>query len=229
VRFLRNNGLSIFFLGLFLVVLVAQAIAGHALYNDEEVAHAKLLHQQPETLTLWRYVTSSSFGQAVMENWQSEYLQFTIFILTGVWLVQKGSTESKKLDSVGRESDEEQKIGPHALENSPKWAKTEGLRLWLLSNSLLIVMGVIWIGSWFGQSVTGWSVYNADQIQHMQPTVNWLGYISTADFWEATLQNWQSEFLAVGSMAIFSVYLRQRGSSQSKPVGAPHEATAEEG
>jgi hypothetical protein len=229
VKFIRNNGLSLFFLGLFLAVLIAQAIAGHALYNDEEVAHAKLLHQQPQTLSLGRYVTSSSFGQAVMENWQSEYLQFTIFILTGVWLVQKGSTESKKVESVGRESDEEQKIGPYAQEDSPKWAKAKGLRLWLLSNSLLIVMGVIWIGSWFGQSVTGWSVYNADQIQHLQPEVNWLGYIQTSDFWEATLQNWQSEFLAVGSMAIFSVYLRQRGSSQSKPVGAPHEATAEEG
>jgi hypothetical protein len=229
VRFVRNNGLSLFFLGLFLVVLVAQAISGHALYNDEEVAHAKLLHQAPQTLSLGRYLTSSSFGQAVMENWQSEYLQFTIFILTGVWLVQKGSTESKKLDAVGRESDEQQKIGPYAQEDSPKWAKAKGLRLWLLSNSLLIVMTVIWLGSWFGQSVTGWSVYNADQIQHLQPETNWLGYIQTADFWQATLQNWQSEFLAVGSMAIFSVYLRQRGSSQSKPVGAPHHATAEEG
>jgi hypothetical protein len=229
VRFLRDNGLSLFFLVLFLVVLVAQAISGHALYNDEEVAHAKLLHQAPQTLTLGRYVTSSSFGQAVMENWQSEYLQFTIFILTGVWLVQRGSTESKKLGSVGTESDEEQKVGPYAQEDSPKWAKATGLRLWLLSNSLLIVMATIWLGSWFGQSVTGWSVYNADQIQHKEATVDWLGYIGTADFWQATLQNWQSEFLAVGSMAIFSVYLRQRGSSQSKPVGAPHEATAEEG
>jgi hypothetical protein len=229
VKFVRNNGLSLFFLGLFLVVLVAQAISGHALYNDEEVAHAKLLHQAPQTLSLGRYLTSSSFGQAVMENWQSEYLQFTIFILTGVWLVQKGSTESKKLDSVGRESDEAQKIGQHAQADSPKWAKAKGLRLWLFSNSLLIVMTVIWLGSWFGQSVTGWSVYNADQIQHLQPETNWVGYIQTADFWQATLQNWQSEFLAVGSMAIFSVYLRQRGSSQSKPVGAPHHATAEEG
>lgn len=229
MRFVRDNGLSLFFLGLFLVVLVAQAISGHALYNDEEVAHAKLLHQAPQTLSLGRYLTSSSFGQAVMENWQSEYLQFTIFILTGVWLVQKGSTESKKLDAAGKESDEDQKIGQYAQADSPKWAKAKGLRLWLFSNSLLIVMGVIWLGSWFGQSVTGWSVYNADQIQHLQPTVNWVGYITTADFWEATLQNWQSEFLAVGSMAIFSVYLRQRGSSQSKPVGAPHHATAEEG
>jgi hypothetical protein len=227
--FARNNGLSLFFLGLFTVVLVFQAIAGHALYNDEEIAHAKLLHQAPQTLTLWRYVTSSSFGQAVMENWQSEYLQFTVFVLASVWLVQKGSTESKAVDQAGSESDEEQQIGPHAGPDSPEWAKAKGLRLWLLSNSLLLVMGAIWLASWFGQSVTGWSVYNADQIQHKEATVNWLGYIGTADFWEATLQNWQSEFLAVGSMVIFSVYLRQRGSSQSKPVGAPHDATAEEG
>jgi hypothetical protein len=227
--FVRNNGLSLFFLGLFLAVLVAQAVAGHSLYNDEETAHAKLLHQQPETLSLWRYVTSSSFGQAVMENWQSEYLQFVVFVMASVWLVQKGSTESKKVDQAGSESDEEQMIGPHAQQDSPKWAKATGLRLWLLSNSLLLVMGVIWLASWFGQSVTGWSVYNAEQIQHKEPTVSWAGYLGTADFWEATLQNWQSEFLAVGSMVIFSVYLRQRGSSQSKPVGRPHHATAEEG
>jgi hypothetical protein len=229
MRFLRENGLSLFFLVLFLVVLVAQAIAGHQLYNDEEIAHAKLLHQAPETLTFWRYVTSSSFGQAVMENWQSEYLQFTIFVLASVWLVQKGSTESKKVERAGMESDEEQKVGPHAQADSPKWAKAKGLRLWLLSNSLLLVMGTIWLASWFGQSVTGWSVYNAEQIQHKESTVSWLGYVGTADFWEATLQNWQSEFLAVGSMVIFSVYLRQRGSSQSKPFGAPHGSTAEEG
>jgi hypothetical protein len=229
VRFLRENGLSLFFLALFLGVLIAQAIAGHALYNDEEVAHAKLLHETPQTLTLWRYVTSSSFGQAVMENWQSEYLQFVVFVMASVWLVQKGSTESKRADRAGVESDEDQRIGPHAQEDSPKWAKAKGLRLWLLSNSLLLVMGTIWLASWFGQSVTGWSVYNAEQIQHKETTVGWVGYLGTADFWEATLQNWQSEFLAVGSMVIFSVYLRQRGSSQSKPVGAPHGATAEEG
>jgi hypothetical protein len=229
MRFLRNNGLSLFFLTLFLAVLAGQAIAGHALYNDEETSHAKLLHQAPETLTLWRYVTSSSFGQAVMENWQSEYLQFVVFVMASVWLVQRGSTESKKVDQAGSESDEEQRIGRYAEEDSPKWAKVRGLRLWLFSNSLLLVMGFIWLASWFGQSVTGWSVYNADQIQHKAATVNWLGYLGTSDFWEATLQNWQSEFLAVGSMVIFSVYLRQRGSSQSKPVGAPHRATAEEG
>ena len=94
---------------------------------------------------------------------------------------------------------------------------------------LLIVMGLIWIGSWFAQSVSSWSDYNSDQLQHSQPRVDWLSYVGSARFWESTLQNWQSEFLAVGSMVIFSDYLRQRGSTQSKPVGAPHGETAVEG
>jgi hypothetical protein len=228
-RLLKENGLSLFFLALFVVVLVLQAIAGHAAYNQEEIDHAKLLHEQPETLSLLRYVTSSDFGNAVMENWQSEYLQFSIFVLATVWLVQKGSTESKELDKVGPESDEDQAVHEHAKPNSPAWAKVAGVRFWIYSNSLLLVMGLIFFASWFAQSVTGWSAYNAEQIQHKAAEVSWWGYVTGAEFWEATLQNWQSEFLAVGTMAIFSVYLRQRGSAQSKPVGCPHDKTAVEG
>jgi hypothetical protein len=90
-------------------------------------------------------------------------------------------------------------------------------------------MTALWLGSWGAQSIAGWSAYNANQIDHQAGTINWLSYVGTNDFWDRTLQNWQSEFLAVGSMAIFSVYLRQRGSPESKPVGAPHEATGVEG
>ena len=104
-----------------------------------------------------------------------------------------------------------------------------GIKLFLYSNSLLIVMGLIWLGSWFAQSVTGWSTYNAQQIEHEDQTLNWLQYIGSADFWESTLENWQSEFLAVGSMAVLAIYLRQRGSPESKPVGASHETTGVEG
>jgi hypothetical protein len=90
-------------------------------------------------------------------------------------------------------------------------------------------MTTLWLGSWFAQSIAGWSAYNADQLDHQAATVDWLGYLGTNDFWDRTLQNWQSEFLAVGSMAILSVYLRQRGSPESKPVGAAHDATSVEG
>ena len=90
-------------------------------------------------------------------------------------------------------------------------------------------MAVIFFGTWFGQSVTGWSKYNVEQREHDQSPVSWSGYLMRPDFWESTLQNWQSEFLAVGTMAAYTVYLRQRGSPESKPVGAPHEETGSSG
>jgi hypothetical protein len=226
---MRNHGLALGFLALFLVAVAGQAISGHALYNNDEVAHAQLLNQQPETLSLGRYVVSSSFGQALMENWQSEYLQFTLYILGTVWLLQRGSPESKPLGEAGLGSDADQLVGEHARPDSPLWAKVGGLRTRIYENSLLLVMGSLWLGTWFAQSVTGWSTYNADQIEHEAERVAWLGYLGTADFWQDTLQNWQSEFLAIGSMAVLSIYLRQRGSPESKPVGAPHAATGVEG
>ena len=221
-RFLRHNGLSIAFLVLFLAAVSGQAIAGHADFNEEQLRHG-----DPE-LSLGRYVVSSDFGAAVMENWQSEFLQFTLFILLTVWLLQRGSPESKELDKAGLESDEEQKVGPHAQQNSPRWAKVEGIRRTLYENSLLLVMTTIWLGTWFAQSVTGWTQYNSERLDHHIDTVGWWHYLGRPDFWENTLQNWQSEFLAVGTMAIFAVYLRQRGSPESKPVGVPHDATGVE-
>ncbi len=221
--FVRHNGLSLFFLALFLGALIGQAFAGHADFNEDQVRHGD------PTMSLGRYVSSSAFGTAVLENWQSEYLQFTLFILTTVWLLQRGSPESKELDKAGRESDRDQRVGSHARADSPRWAKVSGLRRKLYENSLLIVMAAIWVGSWLAQSVTGVSEYNAMRIDHQQTPVSWVDYLGRPDFWQKTLQNWQSEFLAVGSMAILAVYLRQRGSPESKPVGVPHHSTGIEG
>jgi hypothetical protein len=228
-RFLRENGLSICFGVLLLGALVGQAIAGHAEYNNDEIDHAKREGEQPDTISLGRYVVSSSFGRAVLENWQSEYLQFFLFILATTWLIQRGSNESKQPGKAGPESDKEQKLGAHAGPRSPAWAKVGGVRTAIYSYSLLIVMGAIFLLSWFGQSVTGWSDYNADQLAHEGETVSWASYLGTASFWEETLQNWQSEFLAVGSMAVLTIYLRARGSPESKPVGSPHDATSVQG
>jgi hypothetical protein len=222
-NFLRENSLGLVFGFLFLAAIAGQAIAGHYVFNHEELEHGG------EAISFGAYITSSDFGQAVMENWQSEYLQFTLFMLGTVWFLQRGSPESKELDKAGTESDRDQKVGQHARGDSPAWARAGGLRLSLYSNSLLIVMAAIWIGSWFAQSVTGWNVYNGEQSDHGQETISWLSYIGSAEFWEQTLQNWQSEFLAVGSFAVLAIYLRQRGSPESKPVGAPHDATGIEG
>jgi len=222
-RFLRDHSLSLFFLALFLGALVGQAISGHILHNEDAQAH------HGTTMTFWRYIVSSDFGNSVMENWQSEYLQFMLFMLATIWFVERGSPESKKPGEQGTESDEEQKIGEHADPDSPEWAKLGGFRTAVYSNSLFIVMSIIFFGSWFAQSVTGWTKYNANQVDHHEKVVSWIGYVGSADFWQATLQNWQSEFLAVGSFVAITAFLRQRGSSQSKPVGAPHEATGVEG
>jgi hypothetical protein len=223
MRFIRENSLSIAFGALFLGAVVGQLFVGHAAFNQEQLAHGG------DPISLARYLSSSSFGSDVMENWQSEYLQFSLYILGTIWLLQRGSPESKELQKAGRESEREQKIGPHADHESPRWARMGGLRTILFSNSLLLVMATIWVGSWLAQSLTGHVVYNAEQLEHHEPAVTWLGYLGTADFWTRTLQNWQSEFLAIGSMAILSVYLRQRGSPESKPVGASHESTGVHG
>jgi hypothetical protein len=222
--FLRSNSLSIFFLAIFLLAVAGQSYAGWHKYNEQRVSH----HEHSISYT--RYLTSSEFGQAVTENWQSEYLQFVLYFMATIWFVQRGSPESKKWRDRGREDEVAQEMGENARPDSPAPARRRGGMIRALySNSLLIWMGTIWVASWFGQSVTGWSAYNSDQLAHKEAGTNWIGYVKSSDFWEATLQNWQSEFLAVGSMAIFAVYLRQRGSPESKPIGAPHDETAATG
>jgi hypothetical protein len=220
---LRNNSLSVFFGVLFLVAVSAQSVAGQHAYNIEQAEHGS------PTISYTRYLTSSDFGQAVMENWQSEFLQFTVFILATIWLIQRGSNESKKPEEAGLEPDQKQMIGPYAQRNSPRWAKVGGFRTWVFSNSLVLVMTAIFFASWFAQSATGWTKYNEEQRDHHEPAVSWGGYVTSPSFWEDTMQNWQSEFLAVGTMAAFTIYLRQRGSPESKPVGAPHTETGSSG
>ncbi|MFF0308959.1 DUF6766 family protein [Streptosporangium sp. NPDC004379] len=222
-KFVKNNALSLFFLVAFLLSLVGQSFAGNAAANQERLAEGGA------PLSWMAYVTSSDFTTDVAENWQSEYLQFLLFILATVWLVQRGSTESKKPGEEGGESDAEQKTGRYAEPGSPAWAAAAGWRRSLYGNSLGLVMGAVFLLSWLAQSVSGQASYNARQLAQLEDPVGWGGYVVSADFWNRTLQNWQSEFLAVLSMVVLSVYLRQRGSTQSKPVGAAHDATGVEG
>ena len=222
-RFLFENGLSVFFGTIFLASLVAQSFAGQHAYNADQGLHGA-------AAVSWRdYVLSPAFGGAVLENWQSEFLQFTLFILATVWLVQRGSNESKVLESAGLESKRSQRLEGHAPRRAPRWAKLRDWRRVVYENSLLLAMGTIFLGTWLGQSLNNWRVFNAEQREHDAAAVSWGRYLVDPDFWERTLQNWQSEFLAVGTMAIFTVYLRQRGSPESKPVGAPHNETGSSG
>jgi hypothetical protein len=218
-RFLRSNSLTLVFGALFLVVLACQSFAGLAEFNNQQVAAGMA------TASWGRYVTSADFAVDVTENWQSEYLQFFLYSVLTVWLVQRGSPESKQVGEEGRESDQKQKIGRYADSRSPRWARVGGWRTRLYSSSLGLVMGTVFLACWLVQAVSGWAAYNQEQLTQMQDPLPWLSYLGSADFWSRSLQNWQSELLAVGSMAVLSIYLRQRGSPESKPVGTSHDAT----
>jgi hypothetical protein len=222
-RRLRQHSLGLVFGGLFLLALAGQALAGHAAFNAEQTTDGL------PPVSLGRYLTSASFAADVAENWQSEYLQFFLYIVLTVWLIQKGSPESKNPAEAGRESDAAQLVGEHARPDSPAWARAGGWRRALLSNSLGLVMGAVFVVSWLAQSVAGVAAFNERQLANRQDPISWGAYLLNPDFWNRTLQNWQSELLAVASMAILSIYLRQRGSPESKPVGASHCSTGIEG
>ena len=222
-RFARENGLSLFFFGSFAVTLVGMSFAGRSAYNAVQTEHGG------SPVSWWSYVTSTDFGGSVMENWQSEFLQFSLFILATIWFVQKGSNESKVLEDAGLESKAQQRIGRHTPPAGPGWAKVDDIRTRIYENSLLLAMTGIFFATWFAQSLNNWREFNAEARQHGGRAVGWTTYLGNADFWERTLENWQSEFLAVGTMVVFTIYLRQRGSPESKPVGAPHDETASSG
>ncbi|MBC6445589.1 DUF6766 family protein [Actinokineospora xionganensis] len=222
-RFLRDNGLTLGFGALFLGALIGQAFAGHADMNN------KRLSNDLDALGLGDYLTSSDFAVDVAENWQSEYLQFFLFVMATIWLIQRGSPESKQPSEVGLESDEKQQLGKHIRPDSPAWARAGGWRTQLFSRSLGLTMAGLFLLCWLAQFVAGRAAHNGEQLTSFQDPLGAGEYLLSADFWNRSLQNWQSEFLAIGSMAILSVYLRQRGSPESKPVGAAHTVTEESG
>ena len=223
MRFLRENSLSLFFGAILLASVAGQSVAGEHQYNADAAAHGE------KAISWAHYLVTPEFGGDLLENWQSEFLQFSLYIIATVWLLQRGSNESTILGDAGLESDEQQKVGEYAQSDSPAWAKAAGIRRWIYSNSLMLLMTTIFFLSWFGQSVNGWRAFNNTQDEHKSVHISYGEYLVNADFWDRSLQNWQSEFLAVGAMAAFTIYLRQRGSPESKPVGAPHDQTATSG
>ena len=221
-RYLRDNGLTLTFLGLLLGAVIGQAFAGVAELNGEQRATGGA------TLSLAQYLASSEFAVDIAENWQSEYLQFALYIVATTWLVQRGSSESKSIHKIGGGTDREQKIGRYAEPDSPAWARAGGWRTALYGRSLGAIMTFFFAMALLAQSIAGRAAFNGELLDRYQDALSWSEYLTSADFWNRTFQNWQSEFLAVASMSAFAIYLRQRGSPESKLVGAPHDATAED-
>jgi hypothetical protein len=217
--FLHRNGLSIVWIGLFFLTFMAgQTIFGQHEYNEDQREHGK-----PE-VTFVDYLTTPHFVEATMENWESEFLQMFLFIILTAFLYQKGSAESKKLD-------EEEAVDrdPRASKNkadAPWPVRKGGVILKFYENSLSLAFLTLFLASFFLHAAAGARNYNEEQADHgRNENVTTLQYIGTSRFWFESLQNWQSEFLSVGAMVLLSIWLRQRGSPESKPVDAPHAET----
>ncbi len=217
--FLRNNSLSLVCFGLFAIFLMGQFFTGFRNYNEEQTSH-----KQPE-VSLGEYTTSGAFWEALSENWESEYLQMASYVILTAFLIQKGSAESKDPDKGVDEADRDpQHVDKHG--DVPWPVRRGGLWLRLYENSLFVVFLLLFITSMVIHAFSGARAYSSEQAAHGEPRVSAIEYVQRSRFWFESFQNWQSEFLAVGSIVVFSVWLRQRGSPESKPVDAPHTKTA---
>ena len=218
--FLRNNGLMIALFALFFLTLGGQIAAGVREYNSDQRDHG-----QQEVSTV-EYVQTGHFIEGVFENWESEFLQMAAFVLLTVVLRQKGSSESKEL-----EGEEEVDADPRVTgdgDDAPWPVRRGGLVLAVYEHSLSIALFLLFVASFALHAAGGAADYNSEQLAHGGATVSTLGYIGTARFWFESFQNWQSEFLSVGVLILLSIYLRERGSPQSKPVAAAHADTGGE-
>ena len=211
-RFLRENSLSLILFSLFVIFLAGQAVTGWNEYNSEQRDH------KSPPVTLGRYLTTGHFGEAVFENWESEFLQMSSYVLLTIWFRQKGSSESKSLST---DNDVDREPNPKNT-RAPKAVRRGGLALKLYENSLSLAFVALFFASLFLHGFEGSRTYNEEQKEHGGSTVTVSGYMTTSRFWFESFQNWQSEFLATGSIVLFTVWLRQRGSPESKPVDMAH-------
>ena len=221
-RFLRDNGLTlVLFFCFFCTFIAGQTYTGY-LHNNEELRE----HGRPAE-GLGEYLTGSHFLEATMENFESEFLQMFAYILLTAYLYQKGSAESKDPDKE-EEVDRDPRKSKHK-KDAPWPVRRGGFVLKLYENSLCITFLICFFLSFYLHAAGGAGEYNQDQEMHAQAErVTTFGYMATSRFWFESFQNWQSEFLSLAAMVYLTIWLRQRGSPESKPVDAPHSQTGSE-
>lgn len=217
MRWIRDRSLTLVMLGLFAVCLTGQLIAGWYEFNESQREHGH------DALAWFDYLKVGHPWEALFENWESEFLQMAAFVTFTTMLLQKGSPESRR-PGVTELVDAD----PRRFADQPDvpWpVKRGGWVLALYERSLGLALLLLFLLSWVGHALGGWADYRADQQAHGQPAGPLADYLTSSRFWFESLQNWQSEFLAVAAMVWLAVYLRQRGSPESKPVHAAHADT----
>jgi len=219
-RILRDNGLSLSLVVLFISFWIGQALVGHEQHNEEQRQHG-----QP-TISLVEYLKSSEFVEATTENWESEFLQMGAYVVLTSFLFQRGSSESKKIgetEPVDRDPRKSQ-----SKRNVPWPVRRGGWVLRLYANSLSLAFLCLFLTSFILHAISGARARNDEALLHGEPGISTLQYLHSAQFWFESFQNWQSEFLAIAAMVVLSIFLRQQGSPESKPVDAPHAQTGSE-
>ncbi len=211
---LRSSSLSLAFLGLFVVCIGGQLLAGHRAYNEEREDHG---HAE---VGFGSYVRSGHALEAIFENWESEFLQMGLFVLLTVKLYQRGSSESKAPEEP-HESDEDPR--KHAGDPGVPWpVRRGGFALKVYEHSLSIALLALFAVSFALHAITGCAKANEEAMVRGEPLKSLPEFVTSAQFWYESLQNWQSEFLSVFAIIVLAIFLRERGSPQSKPVAAPH-------
>ena len=214
---LRDRSLTLVMLGLFAIALLGQVVTGWYEFNDAQTEHGL------QALSLSSYFAVGHFWEALFENWESEFLQMAAFVTFTTFLYQKGSPESRRPGVV-----ELVDADPRSFADQPDapWpVRRGGWILTLYQHSLGLALFGLFALSWVGHVFGGWAEYRSDQELHGQPLAGVIEYVTQSRFWFESFQNWQSEFLSVAAMVWLAVYLRQRGSPESKPVHAPHAET----
>jgi hypothetical protein len=207
-------------MALFLLTMLGQTLTGFREHNNDLAEHGRA------RLSLPKYLASGHFLEATAENWESEFLQMSMFVLLTVFLRQRGSPESKSM-----EGEEPVDQDPRTKRQDPRapWPVRHGgpVTLWLYSHSLSLAFAALFLASFLLHAEGGARQYSAEQAQHGAPPVGLIEFMGSAEFWFQSFQNWQSEFLSLAAMVYLAVYLRERGSAESKPVATPHDEQGE--
>lgn len=216
-KFLHNNGLSLAFLLLFVASIIGQTVFGLQEYNSE-------LHDKgAPSCSLLQYFFSGHFIESTFENWESEFLQMALFVVLTICLRQKGSSESKdedKTEEVDRSPDPARKDAPWPVRRG-------GWVLKLYQHSLTIALSLLFFVSFFLHFYGSFKDENTQRGISNLPRESLSEFLVKPRFWFESFQNWQSEFLSVFVLVVLSIFLRQKGSPQSKPVDAPYAETGE--
>lgn len=216
--FLYKNSLSIVLTFCFILCLIGQIFNGIRVYEDE----LKDLGS-PREVSLSEYLTTGHFLQTTFENWESEFLQMGLYVVLTIFLRQLGSSESKSVDK-----EEEVDREPNPRRKQAPWpVKKGGIYLSIYKNSLSIAFATLFLISFVLHAYGSLNNYNEQQKLKGEPTESWKEYLVSDIFWYESFQNWQSEFIAVLSIVVLSIFLRQKGSPESKPVDASDDDTGE--